>query len=713
MSLSTIEQLQEIEKHLKSPEQFLGKGLKQPFNNTNSSSRKILFSTQFEHSIPLYNAEVALISTGYENEFGRYSSSLKINDTTQEVYAKISKFEHDPNYHYWMIFKSGNEYDVLERISYCYTSETYGYPINNEYLDKLKVSDIIPPNTTVQKSISFDKYNNRMDGINLVSAYLSIEKTTEDAVILSESAAKKLEAPIYKKIRVIINNNDILLNLMGKNGDYKSFPNIGEHIQNKILLASRREKKEERLFTQSYYRLSDILISDDKFTVDGQVIDIDIFCNDPDLLRDSYYNQQLYSYYLNRMRYARDFVNAVEPLIDNGNKLSYDLEKMYMLNKDIADGKQFMNEKIFSNTIIDFMVLERKDAEIGDKLSDRYGGKGVIAGILPDHLMPRLDNGEIVEAIYNSSGVVNRLNPGQLFETSINFRGSRLLDYFNKNLLSPREELQMYLDFLSFLSMKQHDYISNFTSNMKDDQLAFFMESIKRDGHFNIAVEPISESVTIDTLNDIDNYFGSVFEPYQVMVAIKDSNGNIRYTNTRRTLICGKKYIYRMKQYAEEKFSVTSLSPTNLKNENTKSRSSKNYKALYPRTPINFGNMEMADLLHLNVDNVITMLMLYSASPMGRRISEELLTGDPFNVDVRLDNESKNRNVEILNAYLKTQGLRLVFERIRKIMVNPMKIYPMRIKPIKLIIPENPNIKNGIILDPDLIYPMIINPIKF
>ena len=177
MALNTIENLQEIEKVLPKPEYIQGKGLNQPFNRANSSARKILFSTQFEHSLPLFNSEVPLISTGYENEFGRQSSSLKITKKPYEVYAKVSKFPQYPDHHYWMILKNGNNYDVIERISYCYTSETYGYPMNNEYLDNLEPKSYIPPDTTIQKSISFDKYNNRMDGINLLTAYLSIEKT--------------------------------------------------------------------------------------------------------------------------------------------------------------------------------------------------------------------------------------------------------------------------------------------------------------------------------------------------------------------------------------------------------------------------------------------------------------------------------------------------------------------------------------------------------
>ena len=77
--------------------------------------------------------------------------------------------------------------------------------------------------------------------------------------------------------------------------------------------------------------------------------------------------------------------------------------------------------------------------------------------------------------------------------------------------------------------------------------------------------------------------------------------------------------------------------------------------------------MESGDLSHMGVENVITGLMLYSASPWGRRLTEELITGDPFDVDVKLDDRSRNRSVEILNAYLTTIGLKLDFEKVPKI----------------------------------------------
>ena len=98
---------------------------------------------------------------------------------------------------------------------------------------------------------------------------------------------------------------------------------------------------------------------------------------------------------------------------------------------------------------------------------------------------------------------------------------------------------------------------------------------------------------------------------------------------------------------------------------------------MYSRTPIRFGDMETGNLIHLGAELVVQMLMLYSTSPNARRITAEMLTGDPFNIDVKLDDNSTNRNVEILNVYLKTMGLKITFKKIPKEIKHPILIQPM------------------------------------
>ena len=43
-----------------------------------------------------------------------------------------------------------------------------------------------------------------------------------------------------------------------------------------------------------------------------------------------------------------------------------------------------------------------------------------------------------------------------------------------------------------------------------------------------------------------------------------------------------------------------------------------------------------------------------------------MLTGDPFSIDINLNETATNRSVEILNTYMKTKGLKLVFKKTRK-----------------------------------------------
>ena len=81
-------------------------------------------------------------------------------------------------------------------------------------------------------------------------------------------------------------------------------------------------------------------------------------------------------------------------------------------------------------------------------------------------------------------------------------------------------------------------------------------------------------------------------------------------------------------------------------------------------------DMETGNLIHLGAELVVQMLMLYSTSPTARRLTSQMLTGDPFNIDVKLDDKSTNRNVEILNVYLKTMGLKLTFKKIPKKFTN-------------------------------------------
>lgn len=669
-------------KFIKFPEQMIGTGLNQPFCNANSGSRKLMFATHSNHRLPIMEPELALVQTGFENEFGFHSSSYIKALDDYEVIAKIAKFSFNPEHHYYLIVKNLNTgmYELFERVNFKHITESYGHLINNEYMDSLKVGSRIQKDQVIQKSISYDDYDNHRQGRNLVTAYISCNPTMEDAIIISKSAAKKFKTPLIKRVNININDNDILLNMYGGNEQYKVIPDIGEEIKDDILCVVRREKKEESLFTQSWERLKDIMMSDDKYTTQGKIVDIDVYCNNREALKESSYASQISGYFSEYIRVCTELVDLITYLKDKeiNVKLSYDLEKMYINCKRVLNGDNFIKDRPFSYLDIDIYVLEENEVSIGDKFADRYGGKGVVSKILPDDEMPRLDNGEIVEIIFNKATCVNRLNPGQLFETSLNHITSRIIDYINMNVLQPYECLELLMDFLKIVNPDQYFYYKQFTNTLVDDcTIMEFVNSFVKDDGIIMSLMPLSSNVDIDKIAELYDRFPFATQRYMDSPII-DSMGNIRFVKSRRPVVAGRKYIYRLKQYAEEKFSVTSLSATNIRNENSRSKSNKEYRGLFPKTPIRFGEMEQGDSSHLGMEHVVVNLLLYASSPHGRRLAEELITGDPFNIDIKLDANSKSRSVEILNTYLKTVGLRMVFVKTRSKKIKPILIAPVR-----------------------------------
>ena len=76
--------------------------------------------------------------------------------------------------------------------------------------------------------------------------------------------------------------------------------------------------------------------------------------------------------------------------------------------------------------------------------------------------------------------------------------------------------------------------------------------------------------------------------------------------------------------------------------------------------------MESGDLGHIGMEYVLSALMIHSVSPQARRLVEQMLTDDPYDIDIKLDDNSINRTAQIANIYLKVMGYRLKFNKIRK-----------------------------------------------
>lgn len=654
-----------------------GKDLLQPDTICNSGSRKLMHAVHRDHIFPLINGEKAIGETGYEIRYGDRSSSVTTADSDYIVVNRISKFSFSPNHHYFLILKDTktNRLEVQERIMYRHITESYGYLFNNEFLDSLQVGSFIPEGQIVQKSVAFDEYNNRRDGLNTLVGYMNLDANLEDSILISDDYAWRARSPLLKYIEIPINENDIPLNIYGDDKVYKIFPDIGEDIEYSKLLILRKEKKEESLFAQARQRLRKQMMSDDPRLLDGKVIDVNIRCNNPANLDGPYYGQ-LKMYYQEQQRFCSEIVTTVTPYVAQGFKLTYELQKLFANSKRQLNKDQYIKKKPFSNIILEIAVLEERMVEIGDKFSDRYGGKGVVSKIIPKELMPRI-NGRPLDMIKNASTMYNRENPGQTFEVSWSHISGEIVRYIAQGHVGVEEALKMVSTYLGSISPDLEKSMQEYVAEMSMEEKMFYLENIVDEGYIHYSAKPFSEATTIQKLEHVYQLFPWI-EQNKVEVPIRGSNGSIRFVEARRRMVIGMQYMFRLKQFAEEKFSATAMSATNLTNENTKTRASRNYRSYYSDTPIRFGNMESNDMNHMGSEPVVVNLMIHSVSPQARRLVEQMYTGDPIAIDIKLDSDSSNRGAEKVNTFLKAIGKRLWFRKKKKIRRKGITFSPIR-----------------------------------
>lgn len=740
-NLNLSHEIEKVEQRLPAQEYTLGRALKQPFCNTNSGSRKIMQGIQMEQCVQIMNPEPPIISTGYENQFGYLSSNFITADMDYEVIAKISKFSFKPNDHYWLILynRENNILTMIERTPYYHITEFFGYLFDNNILDGLMINDTVHKGQVVKKTISYDEYNNRAEGLNLTTMYIASEDVKEDPIVISESAAKRFACPLIDKIEVMINDNDILLNLYGeekassgntitegRRGQYITFPNIGEQVKNNIFCAIRRElKDEEALFSQSWERLKDIMMNDKKFLCDdGVVIDINVYCNNPEKLQDSMYNNQIKKYYDEHQRFAKEFVRKVSPLLYDedgekreGLKVSYDLQKLFYKMNLVVQNKQYIQDKVFSNIILEVFIQHSKPLRRGDKITDRYGGKGVISKVKPDNLMPHyLKDGKWypVDVLYSMCTCINRLNDGQLFETSITYFGWQLVEYIKQNVKDYDVAFSLIYKYIYMLNPNQAEFLASqykFTygkpdpmwvehgppeSNDNNYNRNIFIEQVLHNGYIMLSLAPISSNMQIDKIRDLYREFPFIKKYCPISVPIQDSTGKYRMVYTRRPIVIGYKYIFRLKQLAEEKFSAVSMASTNIRNENSKSRLSKTHNARYPSTPVRvYGEMESSTISsHIGPEIFIEEFSLNSSSPEARRLNKELLVGDPFAFNITLDEDCVSQSADIVQAYLKVLGEKLCFSKLKKYRFKPalrvvVDTHPVQKKNVVFRVPDS------------------------
>lgn len=643
-----------------------------------SGSRSIMFTNHLKQFLTLLNPDYPLVNTNYENLVGGNNTTIKKATRNWTVYDKIIKFNGDFSNYVLILYDEENDYyHLIQKKHTENLTEKFGFSYNNEALDKLKPGDEISKGDVLVKSTSYDEDNNYCYGKNIRFMYLIDSDTIEDAIKVSESVANELLSTEVETVTVSLNDNDILCNIYGDDDNYKAFPDIGETVKDKIICAKRRINNYQLLYDFKKSNLKKINYANDVLAIcDGVVADINVYCNkNLEEIPDNQMYNQIQKYHTNELRYYEEIYNKCKEIKDSGSSFSRDLDYAYKRAKQILDEHykwgRGTDDSVFNNIVIQFEIIRSVKLEVGGKITGRYGNKGVVSVITPDDEMPFLENGKRVDIVFNVLGVPNRLNTFQLIEQSINFVTEHVVEKL-KTIDNIKEKEKLVFDIVGRFNNKQAKAMKKFYKSLKQSKKELFFKQITEYGIY-IHIPPLWEEKPIfDTLSQIYKDYPWI---QQYKVYIKKFGRIIPMMNK---MVVGKMYVMKLKQTAHKNFSVRSTGSLSKKGLPEKTDNAKENKSPFKDTPVKLGIDENLNLMICTpAEEIVKLHMLYRNSVNGRKKLGRLLMTEMDTIDdIELDDTIENRNVEILQAYFKVMGLKLVFgENKMNIEINTDDIY--------------------------------------
>ncbi len=224
----------------------------------------------------------------------------------------------------------------------------------------VKVGDPVAPGQILAKSNYTDAKGHAAYGTNLRVGFMNLRnRSYEDAISVSESAAKKLTSDhLYR--HDVYADDDVMV---GKTAHQAAFP--GTHTVEKLK----------------------------SIEADGVVKPGTLVSTGDPLVLAVRRRQNLFG------RLSR---SGKSGLTDVSETWDHDEPGV------VTDAYRTKNGPVV-------MVRTQKQLNVGDKLSGRHGNKGVSV-IIPDHQMPVGEDGQPLEMVISSLGVVSRANPNSKYE---------------------------------------------------------------------------------------------------------------------------------------------------------------------------------------------------------------------------------------------------------------------------------------------------------
>ena len=208
-------------------------------------------------------------------------------------------------------------------------------------------------------------------GKNAVVMYTLDPYTSEDAAVVRKGFIEKFNTIETEVISIKMNDNDFLINLRGKNGEYKPLPDIGETVTG-ILASIRTQFNNQILYDFKSDALSRIQDGDRTVYINGtqEIVDITIYSNNEEIV-DTPFNEQVNRYLRSQNKYYQEIYDTCKEIIESGYEYTKEIDYLFKRSKEMLDTTKRWKEgdAAFSNMIIEITTRKIKPLANGQKIT--------------------------------------------------------------------------------------------------------------------------------------------------------------------------------------------------------------------------------------------------------------------------------------------------------------------------------------------------------
>lgn len=415
-----------------------------PFQNQVDSDRLTLARTHANQVTPISGAEPPLIATGAEFITTQLASPRFIHRAKKDG----TVIEVDPNKTMTIKYKDGTTevLDIIPRLS----RTKRGIYISLE-LKTLEVGEKFVANQPVAFTNNFNENGSYCAGRNVFMAVMNYNGYShEDSYVISDMLAQstktdtivEVDLMILPDMKIIkleqeknkhVNNGDVLVEF--------TYENSLEDYLETTQLESSDDENVSNMFSTGTETIK-------KLAPEGEIVDIKVYINNKNSV-----DKQLLNFHSSLVKNQLNIINKLQSTIKDPLKKIQATDNVDLSFINFGNHKYKGN--LFNGARIVYYIKRQKDLKVGDKISNRYGNKGVISKILTQPA-----RGEItpnIDVFLSPIGVFSRKNVSLLKELYLgkifHFANIKLQEMANDTKITIDEIGKFITDIYSILGL--------------------------------------------------------------------------------------------------------------------------------------------------------------------------------------------------------------------------------------------------------------------